>query len=34
MKLLLLGATGLVGGSALKRALADDAISQVIAPTP
>ncbi len=33
MKLLLLGATGLVGGATLKRALADDAISEVIAPT-
>ena len=33
MKLLLLGATGLVGGSALKLALSHDAISEVIAPT-
>src|ERR1700759_3134412 len=32
-KLLLLGATGLVGGEALKLALANDAISEVIAPT-
>ncbi|WP_431289304.1 NAD-dependent epimerase/dehydratase family protein [Roseateles chitinivorans] len=33
MKLLLLGASGLVGGHALKLALADEAISEVIAPT-
>lgn len=33
MKLLLLGATGLVGGEALKLALANDAFSEVIAPT-
>ena len=33
MKLLLLGASGLVGSHALKLALADDAISEVIAPT-
>lgn len=32
MKLLLLGATGLVGQNALKLALADDRIKQVIAP--
>jgi hypothetical protein len=31
MRLLLLGATGLVGSTALKLALADSAISQVIA---
>jgi uncharacterized protein YbjT (DUF2867 family) len=33
MKLLLLGATGLVGGKTLALALADDAFSEVIAPT-
>jgi uncharacterized protein YbjT (DUF2867 family) len=33
MKLLLLGATGLVGGRTLKLALANDAFSKVIAPT-
>lgn len=33
MKLLLLGATGLVGSNALKRALATPTISEVIAPT-
>ncbi len=33
MKLLLLGATGLVGGRTLQLALADRAFSQVIAPT-
>jgi uncharacterized protein YbjT (DUF2867 family) len=33
MKLLLLGATGLVGSKALKLALSNDAFSQVIAPT-
>ena len=33
MKLLLLGATGLVGDTALKLALASDAFSEVIAPT-
>lgn len=33
MKLLLLGATGLVGSSLLKLALADDTVSAVIAPT-
>ena len=33
MKLLLLGATGLVGDRALKLALASDAFSEVIAPT-
>jgi uncharacterized protein YbjT (DUF2867 family) len=33
MRLLLLGATGLVGSSALKLALANDAFSEVIAPT-
>ncbi|SFP99612.1 NAD(P)H-binding protein [Variovorax sp. 770b2] len=33
MKLLLLGATGLVGSRALKLALSDDAFSEVIAPT-
>lgn len=33
MRLLLLGATGLVGNTALKQALADDRISLVIAPT-
>lgn len=33
MKLLLLGATGLVGSRTLKGALANDAISEVIAPT-
>ena len=33
MKLLLLGATGLVGRTALKQALAKDAISEVVAPT-
>lgn len=33
MKLLLLGATGLVGSRALKLALSNDAISEVIAPT-
>ena len=33
MKLLLLGATGLVGSKALKLALASDAVSEVIAPT-
>jgi hypothetical protein len=33
MRLLLLGATGLVGSTALKLALADSAISQVIAST-
>ena len=33
MKLLLLGATGLVGGRALQLALSSAAISEVIAPT-
>ena len=33
MKLLLLGATGLVGSTVLKQALSKDAISQVVAPT-
>jgi len=33
MKLLLLGATGLVGGRALQLALSNDAFSEVIAPT-
>ena len=33
MRLLLLGATGLVGGQALRLALANEAISEVIAPT-
>src|ERR1700758_1157828 len=33
MRLLLLGATGLVGRTALKQALAKDAISEVVAPT-
>jgi nucleoside-diphosphate-sugar epimerase len=33
MRLLLLGATGLVGSTALKQALAKDAISEVVAPT-
>jgi uncharacterized protein YbjT (DUF2867 family) len=33
MKLLLLGATGLVGSTALKQALAEGAISEVVAPT-
>lgn len=33
MRLLLLGATGLVGGGALTRALADPRVSRVIAPT-
>ncbi len=33
MRLLLLGATGLVGSTALKQALAEDAISEVVAPT-
>jgi uncharacterized protein YbjT (DUF2867 family) len=33
MKLLLLGATGLVGGRTLKLALSNDAFSEVIAPT-
>ncbi len=33
MKLLLLGATGLVGNAALKLALSNDAFSEVIAPT-
>ncbi|PFH11795.1 uncharacterized protein YbjT (DUF2867 family) [Collimonas sp. PA-H2] len=33
MKILVLGATGLVGGEALQRALADSRIEQVIAPT-
>jgi uncharacterized protein YbjT (DUF2867 family) len=33
MRLLLLGATGLVGMAALKQALAKDAISGVVAPT-
>jgi uncharacterized protein YbjT (DUF2867 family) len=33
MKLLLLGATGLVGSETLKRALSDDAVTKVIAPT-
>src|ERR1700761_3180526 len=33
MKLLLLGATGLVGSEVLKLALADEAISEVVAPT-
>ena len=33
MKLLLLGATGLVGSRTLKLALANDAVSEVIAPT-
>ena len=33
MKLLLLGASGLVGGEALKLALSDDRFSEVIAPT-
>jgi uncharacterized protein YbjT (DUF2867 family) len=33
MKLILLGATGLIGGKTLKRALANEAISEVIAPT-
>ncbi|PQV45135.1 NAD-dependent dehydratase [Paraburkholderia sp. BL21I4N1] len=33
MKLLLLGATGLVGGGILKLALANDSVSGVIAPT-
>lgn len=33
MKLLLLGATGLVGGRALKLALSSEAFSEVIAPT-
>ena len=33
MKLLLLGATGLVGGRALKLALSNEAFSEVIAPT-
>src|ERR1700740_2433809 len=33
MRLLVLGATGLVGSTALKQALAKDAISEVVAPT-
>jgi uncharacterized protein YbjT (DUF2867 family) len=33
MKILVLGATGLVGGETLRRALADSRIEQVIAPT-
>jgi uncharacterized protein YbjT (DUF2867 family) len=33
MRLLLLGATGLVGSAALKQALAKGAISEVVAPT-
>lgn len=33
MRLLLLGATGLVGRTALKQALAKDAISEVVAPS-
>ena len=33
MRLLVLGATGLVGGAALKLALSNDAFSEVIAPT-
>lgn len=33
MRLLLLGATGLVGGTALKQALAEGSISEVVAPT-
>jgi NAD dependent epimerase/dehydratase family enzyme len=33
MRLLLLGATGLVGRTALNQALAKDAISEVVAPT-
>jgi uncharacterized protein YbjT (DUF2867 family) len=33
MRLLLLGATGFVGSSALKQALSNDAFSEVIAPT-
>ena len=33
MRLLLLGATGLVGSTALKQALAKGAISEVVAPT-
>jgi uncharacterized protein YbjT (DUF2867 family) len=33
MRLLLLGATGLVGSTALKQALAERAISEVVAPT-
>jgi uncharacterized protein YbjT (DUF2867 family) len=32
MRLLLLGATGLVGSTALKQALAEGAISEVVAP--
>ena len=34
MRLLLLGATGLVGRTALNKALAKEAISEVVAPTP
>jgi hypothetical protein len=33
MRLLLLGATGLVGRTALNQALANDAVSEVVAPT-
>jgi uncharacterized protein YbjT (DUF2867 family) len=33
MKILILGATGLVGGHALAQALAQPAVTQVIAPT-
>jgi uncharacterized protein YbjT (DUF2867 family) len=33
MRLLLLGATGLVGRTVLSQALAKDAISEVVAPT-
>jgi NAD dependent epimerase/dehydratase family enzyme len=33
MRLLLLGATGLVGRTVLKQALCKDAISEVVAPT-
>lgn len=33
MRLLLLGATGLVGSTTLKQALADQAVSEVVAPT-
>jgi uncharacterized protein YbjT (DUF2867 family) len=33
MNILIAGATGLVGGYVLKRALADDRVEKVVAPT-